>query len=115
MVDFSDLENPIQYYLDLDNYIIINPEYMVTKEVFIQKNTYQIFDDVFGLGSEKKTYNHAVQGDQRLNGTIKNAMGLIGGFEIRLSTTGTAYEVTTYSISDMLAQIGGIYELIRTV
>lgn len=113
MLDFTDLNNPVQYYYDLESYITVNPDYLVRKEVLIQKNSYEIFDDFLGFSNEKKTFYHAVSGDARFDGKITG--NTLGNIEVRLSTTGTAYEVTTYSVSDMLAQIGGIYELIRTV
>ena len=107
--DIENYDNPVQYFLD-DNYFWdLLPNFRKKSDLFVREGHSEIQDNFIQFFNEKELDYYAIV-DSKEQLVLEDSDGEFMSIFIRLDSTAEKYDRQVYSFSDLLAQVGGIYQ-----
>ena len=109
--DYSDIDDPVKYHIDDSRYIALDLGYLNIMEMFIRKNEYILYDDIFGLQAAKSGVFYSIF-HSNVSPTASNSIEFAHVY-FHLDSQIDQYERTVQTIFEVIGTIGGNYEILR--
>ena len=111
--DVEDINGPVKYQFTEDSLARLSLGLTKSVRVKFHQTFYTLHDNFFNPDSAKTGSFYAY--DKSIIETITQSSEVLGTFEISMSSNSYHYESSVYSISDMMGQIGGIFEIFEVL
>jgi hypothetical protein len=108
--ELHNYDAPIQEYLTEYYSTDLAPGLLKRSYIFIKENAVRLMDNLFQFGSYKEHIFYSISQDR--SDLAQSASVFFEGYLI-LDAEKTTYERTVYSLFSVLAQIGGVFGVIR--
>ena len=109
--DYSDIDNPVKYHMEQNQYLVLNTDYFYIMNMFIRKNEYTLNDDIFGLQEARDGVFYSFTDSQTLPVASNGAD--FAHIYFNLDSQIDQYERTVQTIFEAIGTIGGNYEILR--
>ena len=107
--DTQNFDDPVRYYLDDSFFWDLLPGFRKKVDMHVRQGKANLLDDLVQLFSDKsQTYYTVANTKEQI--VLENSEDEFLSVFIRLDSTAETYDRRVYSISDLLAQVGGIYQ-----
>lgn len=111
-VDFQDVDHPIKIKGEF-RYMNFNLDSMNGMTVAVSEDIYDVEDSYFFPNTNKgKFFSVYSYSSATFTNRQKTAAGVLGSIMIKFQTSQKEYNVKIYNFYDLIAQIGGIYEIL---
>ena len=109
----DDFEDPIGSTITDKYYYRMLPGYTKQTQIYIKENRLELMDSFFQYESYDKHKYYSISGGTEDVQTFKDNSYIVTYF--MLDSEVTTYRRTVFSFLDMFAQIGGVYQVVRSI